>query len=116
MLDTIGNLRKPTQLVGDDVFLLRALRFLSLSPLLKELCLASNQECHHYLAFIECCCVLVVLWWKGQVTHLRFLYGAARTPLTKRSGKWWSGNRHMKGSEHYPLTFAAAATCLRIGM
>ena len=33
--------RKPTQLVGDDVYLLRGLRFLNLNPLLKELRLAS---------------------------------------------------------------------------
>ena len=116
MLDKTDNLRKPTQLVGDDVFLLRALRFLSLSPLLKELCLASKQECPLHLAFTAFSSDLVLLCWKGQVTHLRFLYGAARTPLTKRSGKWWSGNRHMSGSEHYPMTFAAADTCLLIGM
>ena len=36
----LASARKPTQLVGDDAFLLRALRFLSQNPLQRELNLA----------------------------------------------------------------------------
>ena len=63
-------------------------------------------SCVFLLASLLLALVVLPTW--GMLMCCRYLFGA-KQPLTTRTSRWWSGNRHMKVSEHYPFTFAAAA-------
>ena len=49
------------------------------------------------------------------MSHIRFMH-RAKAKLTKKNGRWWSGNEDMKLSQQYTFTFASAAANLQSTM